>query len=257
MLSSQPALSFISLGWRGKCIEAATVDGISIGQALLRFNVPKSTLGDRISGRVEPGAVSSPPKYLSAGEEEELVQFLLRCSSIGYPRTRKEVLCLVQSIVESRGIAADVTGGWWESFCRRNPTLTLRTPAPLSRARACSPDPDAISRYFELLEQTIIDNDLLEKPCQVFNIDERGLSLDPKSVKCIHKRGMNNPLAPATGDKSQITAVACVSACGSCMPPMIILDRKTLPPYFTVGRNGLRIVSSWLDWSGAVRYFVL
>ncbi len=165
-----------------KAVEAVMVDHKSIRQASLRFNVPKSTLGDRISGRVEPGAVSGPPKYLSAMEEDELVRFLLRCSIIGYPKTRKEVLCLVQSIVESRGIATDVTGGWWESFCRRNPTLTLRTPAPLSRARACSTDPDAINRYFELLEKTIVDNDLLEKPCQIINIDESGLSLDPKSV---------------------------------------------------------------------------
>ena len=47
-----------------------------------------------------------------------------------------------------------------------------------------------------------------------------------------HKK---NPTAPSSGDKAQITVVACVSAAGSFMPSMVILDRKTLPPHFTEG----------------------
>ena len=47
-----------------------------------------------------------------------------------------------------------------------------------------------------------------------------------------HKK---NPTAPSSGDKAQITMVACVSAAGSFMPSMVILDRKTLPPRFTEG----------------------
>ena len=38
-----------------------------------------------------------------------------------------------------------------------------------------------------------------------------------------------------SGDKTQLTVVACINASGSCIPPMIVLDRKTLPPYFVVG----------------------
>lgn len=159
----------------------------------------------------------------------------MRCSNIGYPKTRKEVLCLVQNIVESRGITNEVTNGWWEAFCRRHPNLTLRNPAPLSGARASTADPDAINRYFDLLEQTIIDNNLAGKPLQIFNMDESGLSLDPKPLKCVFRRGVENPVAPSSGDKTQFTVVACISAGGSSMPPMVILDRKTLPPEFTVG----------------------
>ena len=119
-----------------RALEAVIVDHMSVRQASLRFNVPKSTLGDRVCGRVLPGTVSGLPKYLSAEEENELVRFLIQCFTIGYPKTRQNVVCLVQSILESRGtyIATDVTGGWWESFCRRHPDLALRAPAPLSKA---------------------------------------------------------------------------------------------------------------------------
>lgn len=88
--------------------------------------MPKSTLGDRISGRVTHGTLSGPSRYLSREEEDELVRFLLGCVSVGYAKSRKEVLALVQSLVANLGITKLVTSGWWESFCRRNPNLTIR-----------------------------------------------------------------------------------------------------------------------------------
>ena len=58
--------------------------------AAIQYGVPKSTLGDRVSGRVLPGKNSGPPTYLNSLEEKELVQFLLRCCEIGYAKSRKQ-----------------------------------------------------------------------------------------------------------------------------------------------------------------------
>lgn len=73
-------------------------------RAALEFKIPRSTLNDRISGRVLPGAVSGRPKYLSNDEEKELVRFLQKCSFIGYPRSRKEVIAIVQRVCSSRSL---------------------------------------------------------------------------------------------------------------------------------------------------------
>ena len=138
-------------------------------------------------------------------------------------------------MLERKGIGACVTSGWWQCFCRRHPNLTLRAPASLSKARHNASDPEIVKRYFDLLEQTMVENDLLDKPGQIFNVDESGMPLNPKPVKCVFNRGIKDPLAPSFGDKSQITIVGCIRASGGCTPPMVILDRKTLPQYFTVG----------------------
>ena len=130
-----------------------------------------------------------------------------------------------------------VTHGWWEGFIKRHPYLTVRTAAPLSCARAISSDPDVINRYFDLLEQTLKDNGLEQKPCNIFNMDETGMPLDPKPLKTIHRKGEKNPVAIGSGLKTQITVVdcVCVSAGGYCLPPMVIWDRKCLKPELTVG----------------------
>ena len=204
--------------------------GLSIRRAAEEYDVPRATLGDRVSGRVQPGAVSGPPKYLSTNEEKELVKFVLGCASIGYARSRKELIALVQSIIENKGITNHVTNGWWESFCKRHPNLTLRANVPLSQARAKATDPEMLNQYFDLLEQTIAENSLEDKPCQIFNIDETGMPLDAHCRKGIYKVGERNPAMVTSGNKAQITVVGCVNAAGLCLPPMVIWDRKTLAP---------------------------
>ena len=70
-----------------KAVEACVNEGMSIRQAAFHFGVPKSTLGDRMSGRVVPHSTSGPKTYLSPEEETELVKFLLRCVAIGNPKS--------------------------------------------------------------------------------------------------------------------------------------------------------------------------
>ena len=48
-------------------------------RAALEFDVPKSTLHDRLSGKVAAGGQSGPQKYLTEEEEEELEGFLVGC----------------------------------------------------------------------------------------------------------------------------------------------------------------------------------
>ena len=52
-------------------------------------------------------------------------------------------------------------------------TLSLHTSDP-SRTRANAITKDNMSAYFSLLEETLKDHDLLDKPSFIFNIDESG-----------------------------------------------------------------------------------
>ena len=147
----------------------AVIDGSSIRRAAEAYDVPRSTLGDRISGCVVPGSTSGPSKYLNT-QEEEFVQFLIDCSFNGYPRGRLEVIAMVQCVCHERGIERVVTHGWWESFCRRYPDVTLRVAAPLSSSRA-------VINNIDMFQATMEEYDLLQKPCHLFNIDETGLPI--------------------------------------------------------------------------------
>ena len=129
--------------------------------------------------------------------------------------------------------------------------MTLRTTKPVSYICSVGTRHDIISRYFDLLEETLIENNLIEKPCNIFNMDETGMPLDPLAPKVVAKRGTKHPVATTTGDKSRITVVSCCNAAGYAMPPMVIFHQKTLKHELTKGevpRTMYRLSNSgWID----------
>ena len=65
----------------------------------------------------------------------------------------------------------------------------LYVPAPVSHVRSKATNPDIFSRYFNLLEETMKENSLDERPRQIFNMDESGMPLHPKSAKLVFEKG--------------------------------------------------------------------
>ena len=87
-----------------RAISAVVQDGVAIRKAVELYSVPKSTLGDRITGRMLPGSKSGPATYLTAQEEKERTTFLCCSATTEYGRTRIEVIAIVERILSSRGI---------------------------------------------------------------------------------------------------------------------------------------------------------
>ncbi len=242
--------------WNGsvnmqKAVEAVRNKSLSVRRAAEMHGVPRATLHDRASGKVQADACSGPRKYLTTHEEEELLNFLYGCARIGYPRTRKQVLCIVQEYLFRKGLNTVVCYGWWQRFRQRHNSLSMRTAAPLGLPRAQAMDRDTMTRYFDILECALSENGLLDRPSQIFNCDESGMPLSPKPPKIIAKKGEKNP-SYVTGDtKTQISILACVNAAGQWIPPMVIFDRKSLKPALTIGEvpNTFYGLSSkgWMD----------
>ena len=114
-----------------RAVTAVLNEGSSILRAALECGVPKSSLGDRISGRVLVDATFNIPVSEGRGE---LVTFLSRCACIGYAKSRKEVLVLVQCVLDRRGLKKLVT------VTRTSPFGQLSLshwPEPEPRIRKC------------------------------------------------------------------------------------------------------------------------
>lgn len=226
----------------------AVENGLSYQDAKEMYNIPTSTLHDYVTGKVTVGSRSGPKPYLSTEEEEELANFLFQVAQIGYPHTKKQVFGIVQQILESKGIHSPVTNGWWERFCKRNPSVSLRAAVPLSVARASATDPEMLHRYYNTLEQCLKDNNIYNQPGMIFNCDETGLPLNPPSLRVVQKVGAKNPSYITGSDKSQITVLACTNAAGYAVPPFVIFDRLTWNPklaegevagsYYGLSKNG-------------------
>ena len=118
-----------------KAYLAVEKDGVSIRRAAEMYNIPKSTLHDRISGRVQFGSTSGPDSYLNEEEERELVQFIQSCTNIGFSRTKSQIIELVRVMMHKKK-DVNVSLGWWTSLRRRHPHIVLRSPESVSHVRA-------------------------------------------------------------------------------------------------------------------------
>ena len=109
-------------------LNSVKTEGLSGNRAADLYGVPRSTLKDRLSGRVVHGTKPGPRPYLSTGEETELSCHLLQVAKMGFGQTRRDIKCLVETYVKQKGTlrGSTITNGWWQKFLKRNPMLRLR-----------------------------------------------------------------------------------------------------------------------------------
>ena len=147
--------------WTAENMERALTEvtngSLTVRRAALEYNVPKSTLHDRITGKVLPGAVGGAPRYLDDEEEEELVKWLIGCAEVGYAKSIREVRAIVGATVAKKLQVeqATVSHGWWDRFRQRHPNLTLRAGESLAFIRAVSTNRQVINKYFDMLEDIL------------------------------------------------------------------------------------------------------
>lgn len=179
--------------WDSDKLDRACTDvkkgSLSIRRAELEYGIPRSTIHDYVSGNRMLGQPGHR-RYLSNEEESELVRFLIGCSNVGYARSRKQILALVESyLTEVKGCSISLTNGWWEKFKSRHPDLSVRTAERLAYSRAVASNSTILESYLEMLQRTLEEYNILDVPSQVFNCDESGFPLDFKAPKVVAEKG--------------------------------------------------------------------
>ena len=82
-------------------MKEVTNGSLGVNRAAAEYNIPRTTLKDRIARRST--SIGKKP-YLTYEEERELVDILVTCSNAGYGKTRIDVLRIVGSTVTKKGI---------------------------------------------------------------------------------------------------------------------------------------------------------
>ena len=197
-------------------LQDVTSGTLTVRCAALEHNVPKSTLHNRLSGKVLPGAVGGASRYLDDEEEEELVWWLEGGAEVRCAKSVREVQVIVGAIVARK-----------ENL---DPQLRLRAGETLAYVRGVCTNHDILDQYFDLLEDVLTKNALKDKPGRMFNLDESGIPLQHRPGRRIAVKGQKHVNVVSSGDKKHVTVLVCVSTSGYALPPMVIYKRKNLTP---------------------------
>ena len=140
-------------------------------------------------------------------------------------------------MVEKEVLKKDrITNGWFASFISRHPEMSLQKGDCTAQTRKSAVDNrHAIEQYFADLKECLENDDLMDKPSQIYNFDEVGVPLDHRPPHVIVKKGQKKVRYRSSGNKNQVTVVACINAAGSAMPRYVIFDAKNLNIDWTEG----------------------
>ena len=208
------------------CLELYT----SANKAAEMYGVPKSTLKDRLSGRVVHGCRPGPRPYLIPSEEAELASHLVAAASMGVGKTRREVMGIAEQVAASKGVLKSerLSSGWWRGFLRRHPALRLRAGDATAAVRMDAVNEENVHTCFSLLKEVYDEFEFEAFPQRIYNMDETGVPLDSRPPKVVAPKGQKKVRYRCSGQKSQITVVACCNATGHAIPPFIIFAAKQL-----------------------------
>ena len=196
----------------------------SLRAAAKAYDVNFSTLQRRHLGT--PSRVDTPAnsRKFTLAEEQLLVQKILRLCDEGFHPQRSIVEDMANTMLQSKNPSNLQTVGrnWVTTFVKRHPQLDSVYNRKFDYQRASCEDPELISLWFKLVQDTIAKYGVATE--DIYNFDETGFQMgvisSSKVITASERRG--RPKTTQPGNREWVTAIQCINAKGYAVPPLII-----------------------------------
>lgn len=254
-----------------RAIMAVRNKNMGLGRASIYFEVPKSTLKDKVnSGDNDLNKLVSTKlgrkPVLDSELEQSLVKYCLDMEARFYGLTAKDVKKMAFHLAEKNSVRHPFNEGnakagwkWLHSFMRRHPELSLRKPQLTSMKRIRGFSRENVKQFFDIYEPLLemINHD----PKRLYNCDETGITIvQHKTTKVIALKGKRQVGAVSSAERgSLVTVVTCMSATGHFIPPLLVFPRTNQKPELLDGApNGSRAAyhkSGWIESETFLTWF--
>lgn len=206
-------------------------DGYSVRKASMEFNIPRKTLERKLKTGCDSKIPMGPSSCLGTANELRLVRHIKKMQAHGFPLTRDCVRSLAYDFAVQLGLKHKFNNekgkagyDWLQLFLSRHPDLSVRKSEGVSLARVQGMNRDEVKEYFNLLSTLMEENDLLNKPGSIFNMDESGLQLNSRPGAVVAEKGSKTVPVITSSEKGEtITVLACCNAEGMFLPPYVVM----------------------------------
>ena len=216
----------------GLALNAVRSGSMSANMAAKTYGVPRSTIGDRLRGKVEDDAHPGNDPVIPLETENEIVSIVLSSATRGFGITKQELIHRVGVFCSTRNLKTPFTDGkpgkdWWAGFLKRHPEVKLRKPEPLTTVRSRMMNGVIVGQYLLDLQSLMSKLGLTNKPNLVWNADETGIPLTHQPDRVLARSGTKFVPGRVSNSRENMTMMATVNASGYSMPPLFIIKGKT------------------------------
>ncbi|CAF4992087.1 unnamed protein product [Rotaria sp. Silwood1] len=206
-------------------------------EASEEYGVPQSTIRNN-KRRPLMSIGSGRPYLLQQADEDQLAQLLLDLEQTGLRLTKSKVMDIVKEYVGALKEKPRLPGRFWfHGFLRRQKDkIKFIKEQKLERSRKEGFTETVRTGWFDTISIIMEQNQLFDKPGQIYNLDECGFNDDTQRelVLASAETKIKYEENGGTG-KSFTTILICVNAKGDVLPPMTIYGSKTVNKQWTVG----------------------
>ncbi|XP_053407618.1 uncharacterized protein LOC123547372 isoform X4 [Mercenaria mercenaria] len=185
--------------------------GVPVQRAAKIFNVPITTLKDRVHKRVALDVTrSGPGPILSAEEEDKLTTHWNELANVGYGYSQAEITRQASDyaiMLGKRSADSRFSSQWYTSYSARCPESKRVKPVLQPNQKIVCTSKKCIENYYEKLNSIVHEYELEGKAENIYQMDEVDIDLD----------------ASTTEQCSILTVIGAGSAAGQIIPPYFIM----------------------------------
>ncbi|EED20340.1 conserved hypothetical protein [Talaromyces stipitatus ATCC 10500] len=145
-----------------------------VAQAARIYEIPRTTLQDRLNGIQQRSLVRANSHKLTQYEEESLVKWVLDLDRRGLPPQHSLVREMANYILSQHG-KPQVGKNWITKLIKRRPEIDSKFARKYNYERAKCEDPKIIQEHFDRVQAAISEYGIL--PEDIFNFDETGFAM--------------------------------------------------------------------------------
>jgi hypothetical protein len=208
-------------------------DYASISRTSRTFNIPLTTLRNRIRKVTSQKSRNINQQILTPIEEETLENWIYRAAKLGTPISLRLLIILAEEIQKNRNsISAEstltpISRRWTERFRTRHPRIKTCFTRPIDASRLEGTDYSTLKTYFNRLGELLRENKYPSSA--IFNVDETGFSIgSTRGSFTLYDRTATSKGKRQPGRQEWITSIECISASGVTLPPTLIFKGEKL-----------------------------
>lgn len=153
-------------------------NGTPTAKASKMYNVPRTTLRNKIQGKApETSCRVGPESVLGPEVEDRLAKWILEMSKMGFPVNKDWLTYSVKHLLDEQNSTSVFKNNlpgrkWFEGFLRRHSRISEKKSEQLAKARSILTE-NRIKLWFNDIKILLGEKiNILEDPRRVFNMDE-------------------------------------------------------------------------------------
>ena len=230
-------------------LEACKSNQKSMRKVAKQYGIPKSSLHDRVNGKMTRKEEHQRRQKLSPQEELAIVNWLHRLQAWGWSSRIDQVREMAAELLKKKGDTQSLGIHWGQKFLGRHQQLKTAFVPSLDKKRAIAEEGQILDQWFALYSRIKTEYSIDES--NIWNMGEKGFMQEVvgKESVIISRHQLKTSMTQP-GNREWVALIECVSLDGKIIKPWIIFKgRQQMKAWREVSTNGHTVLSEngWTD----------